>query len=150
MAEILGDHAADMNVKANEKTTTAAAAASSSSSSSSSSQGRSGSTGGSGVNNGNSSSHGVNSGLSNGTGGTASGNGDDDVVLTKEAWCNAMASWLQNNSERRHNLIVVVPSTPAQYFHCLRRQIHRPYSKPGRQYLCVEHFYAILLLESVL
>ena len=31
----------------------------------------------------------------------------------------------QANSERRHNLIVVVPSTPAQYFHCLRRQIHR-------------------------
>ena len=32
---------------------------------------------------------------------------------------------LQANSERRHNMIVVVPSTPAQYFHCLRRQIHR-------------------------
>ena len=31
----------------------------------------------------------------------------------------------QANRERRHNLIVVVPSTPAQYFHCLRRQIHR-------------------------
>jgi 2-oxoglutarate dehydrogenase complex dehydrogenase (E1) component-like enzyme len=36
-----------------------------------------------------------------------------------------MVSWLQANSERRHNLIVVAPSTPAQYFHCLRRQIHR-------------------------
>ena len=93
-------------------------------------------------------------------------------ILTKDAWCNYMASWLQvlrsatsislsrtrtlsqtlsvplsltythsrthslthslshslslqANSERRHNLIVVVPSTPAQYFHCLRRQIHR-------------------------
>ena len=73
-------------------------------------------------------SSGSNSGTSNGTGGN--GNGDGDIVLTKEAWCNAMASWLQSNSERRHNLIVVVPSTPAQYFHCLRRQIHRPYSKP--------------------
>ena len=41
-----------------------------------------------------------------------------------------MVSWLQSNSERRHNLIVVVPSTPAQYFHCLRRQIHRPFAKP--------------------
>eukprot|EP00605_Chrysophyceae_sp_TOSAG23-4_P001307 GSChrysophyteH1.ASY1.ANO1.1421.1 assembled CDS len=29
-----------------------------------------------------------------------------------------------------HNLIVCVPSTPAQYFHCLRRQVHRPYAKP--------------------
>lgn len=41
-----------------------------------------------------------------------------------------MVSWLQSNSERRHNLIVIVPSTPAQYFHCLRRQIHRPFAKP--------------------
>ena len=102
MAEILGDHASDM--KANKKNYAAAAAAPSPNSGSSIG--------------------------SNGTRGNGNGNGDEDVVLTKEAWCNAMASWLQNNSERRHNLIVVVPSTPAQYFHCLRRQIHRPYSKP--------------------
>ena len=38
---------------------------------------------------------------------------------------DAMASWLQTNSERRHNLVIVTPTTPAQYFHCLRRQIHR-------------------------
>lgn len=55
-----------------------------------------------------------------------------------------MSSWLQLNSERKYNFSVVVPSTPAQYFHCLRRQIHRfavlsypliisvyrPYAKP--------------------
>jgi len=28
------------------------------------------------------------------------------------------------------NIQVVVPSTPAQYFHCLRRQVHRPWRKP--------------------
>jgi 2-oxoglutarate dehydrogenase E1 component len=41
-----------------------------------------------------------------------------------------MTSWWQSNTERKHNLIVVNPSTPAQYFHCLRRQIHRPFTKP--------------------
>lgn len=50
--------------------------------------------------------------------------------LSKSVWRKLMASWLQSNSERRHNLIVVVPSTPAQYFHVLRRQVHRPYAKP--------------------
>ena len=47
------------------------------------------------------------------------------LELTKAGWKRLMVSWLQSNSERHHNLIVVVPSTPAQYFHCLRRQIHR-------------------------
>jgi hypothetical protein len=95
-------------------------------------------------------------------GGVDGGAGNGEMVLTKAAWCSAMASWLQvfdhrnplathtgthtympphatlsscprllqTNSERRHNLIVVIPTTPAQYFHCLRRQIHRPFSKP--------------------
>lgn len=55
---------------------------------------------------------------------------DGTPIFTKESWCKLMSSWLQSNSERRHNLIIVVPSTPAQYFHCLRRQIHRPFNKP--------------------
>ena len=41
-----------------------------------------------------------------------------------------MAAWLMQHSERKPNIIVTVPSTPAQYFHVLRRQIHRPFSKP--------------------
>lgn len=41
-----------------------------------------------------------------------------------------MSSWLQLNSERKYNFSVVAPSTPAQYFHCLRRQIHRFFSFP--------------------
>lgn len=42
----------------------------------------------------------------------------------------AMESWLMKHAERKQNMIVVVPSTPAQYFHVLRRQIHRSYAKP--------------------
>lgn len=41
-----------------------------------------------------------------------------------------MTSWLIDNSEQKHNMCVAVPSTPAQYFHVLRRQIHRPFAKP--------------------
>ncbi len=41
-----------------------------------------------------------------------------------------MTSWLQHESEQRHNICIVVPSTPAQYFHVLRRQIHRRFAKP--------------------
>jgi RecA-family ATPase len=48
-----------------------------------------------------------------------------DSRVTKSTWMNLMRRWLQSNSERRHNIVVVTPSTPAQYFHCLRRQIHR-------------------------
>ena len=55
---------------------------------------------------------------------------EGNPIFTKEAWCNLMTSWLQSNSERKHNMCIVVPSTPAQYFHCLRRQIHRPFNKP--------------------
>ena len=47
------------------------------------------------------------------------------LQLTQTGWKRLMVSWLQANSERHHNLIVVAPSTPAQYFHVLRRQIHR-------------------------
>jgi 2-oxoglutarate dehydrogenase complex dehydrogenase (E1) component-like enzyme len=53
-----------------------------------------------------------------------------ETKITKEVWRGLMSSWLQSNTERKHNLVVVCPSTPAQYFHCLRRQIHRPYLKP--------------------
>lgn len=51
-------------------------------------------------------------------------------MISKEEWCNMMSSWLQSNAERNRNIIVAQPSTPAQLFHCLRRQIHRPFAKP--------------------
>lgn len=41
-----------------------------------------------------------------------------------------METWLMKYTERKQNMIIVVPSTPAQYFHVLRRQIHRSYAKP--------------------
>ena len=55
---------------------------------------------------------------------------DQDKAITREAWCRVMDSWNIHNSERKSNLIVCAPSTPANYFHALRRQIHRPFSKP--------------------
>jgi 2-oxoglutarate dehydrogenase E1 component len=48
-----------------------------------------------------------------------------DDIISKDTWHALMSSWLQSNSDRRHNINIVNPSTPAQYFHCLRRQIHR-------------------------
>jgi len=51
-------------------------------------------------------------------------------VITKKMWYDTMTAWLLHRAEQKHNIIVTVPSTPAQYFHVLRRQIHRPYAKP--------------------
>jgi 2-oxoglutarate dehydrogenase E1 component len=51
-------------------------------------------------------------------------------VVTRAMWRHTMRSWLHSRAEQRHNIIVAVPSTPAQYFHVLRRQIHRPFAKP--------------------
>ena len=51
-------------------------------------------------------------------------------VITKTMWNEIMSAWVMRFAERKHNLIVTMPSTPAQYFHVLRRQIHRPYAKP--------------------
>ena len=50
--------------------------------------------------------------------------------LTFEEYRHFAASWARRNDERTHNLCVVNCTTPAQYFHVLRRQIHRPYVKP--------------------
>ena len=41
-----------------------------------------------------------------------------------------MRVWLREHAQRHNNLLVVVPSTPAQYFHCLRRQLLSEYQKP--------------------
>lgn len=51
-------------------------------------------------------------------------------TITKRMWTEMMSAWLQKSAERASNIIVTVPSTPANYFHVLRRQIHRPYAKP--------------------
>ena len=41
-----------------------------------------------------------------------------------------MRRYLRRNAEARANMFVVSPSTPAQLFHVLRRQLNRPYAKP--------------------
>lgn len=41
-----------------------------------------------------------------------------------------MRSWLRDNANSKSNLVVVVPSTPAQYFHALRRQVVSSCRKP--------------------
>jgi 2-oxoglutarate dehydrogenase E1 component len=50
--------------------------------------------------------------------------------ITRKVWYDTMSAWLVARAEQKHNLIVCAPSTPSQYFHCLRRQVHRPYAKP--------------------
>ena len=52
------------------------------------------------------------------------------TLLTKKAYRVLMSAWMQRNFDQTQNLIVISPTTPAQYFHALRRQIHRHYAKP--------------------
>ncbi|GAB5369338.1 hypothetical protein AAMO2058_001396200 [Amorphochlora amoebiformis] len=45
-------------------------------------------------------------------------------------YVKAMTQWLARNEEAKYNMSVCNVTTPANYFHVLRRQIHRPYAKP--------------------
>lgn len=56
--------------------------------------------------------------------------GEISSHISRDKWCRLMEAWYLHNSERKSNLIVVIPTTPANLFHVLRRQIHRPFSKP--------------------
>ena len=47
-----------------------------------------------------------------------------------EQYIRFASSWLLRNAESMTNFSVCAPTTPANYFHMLRRQIHRPFSKP--------------------
>ena len=51
-------------------------------------------------------------------------------VVTKEEYIQFAAAWVRRNSESLANFSVHAITTPANYFHALRRQIHRPFSKP--------------------
>lgn len=53
-----------------------------------------------------------------------------DAALDASDWTTLMRRYLRRNAEARANMFVVVPSTPAQLFHVLRRQLNRPYAKP--------------------
>jgi 2-oxoglutarate dehydrogenase complex dehydrogenase (E1) component-like enzyme len=50
--------------------------------------------------------------------------------IDRAAWRGLMTRYLRRNAEARANLFVVAPSTPAQLFHALRRQLNRPRPKP--------------------
>lgn len=50
--------------------------------------------------------------------------------LDAATWESFMVQFIRRQSERDANLFVVVPSTPAQYFHVLRRQANLPYKRP--------------------
>lgn len=45
-------------------------------------------------------------------------------------WEKFMVQFIRRQAERDANMFVVVPSTPAQYFHVLRRQANLPYKRP--------------------
>ncbi len=51
-------------------------------------------------------------------------------VVAQEKWEGLMVQYMRRNAEQQANLFVVNATTPAQYFHVLRRQLNRPYNKP--------------------
>lgn len=50
--------------------------------------------------------------------------------LDAATWESFMVQFIRRQSERDANMFVVAPSTPAQYFHVLRRQANLPYKRP--------------------
>jgi len=50
--------------------------------------------------------------------------------IDRGAWRALMTRYLRRNAEARANLFVVAPTTPANLFHALRRQLNRPRPKP--------------------
>jgi len=63
-------------------------------------------------------------------GSSSLGSGMDDSRVLKSDYIKMMMRWLARNEEAKHNMSVCNVTTPANYFHVLRRQIHRPYAKP--------------------
>lgn len=50
--------------------------------------------------------------------------------LDASKWEKFMVQFIRRQAERDANMFVIVPSTPAQYFHALRRQANLPYKRP--------------------
>jgi hypothetical protein len=50
--------------------------------------------------------------------------------LDAATWESFMVQFIRRQAERDANMFVVVPSTPSQYFHVLRRQANLPYKRP--------------------
>lgn len=51
-------------------------------------------------------------------------------VIPREEWEAFLVAYLRRHAEQRANMFVISPSTPAQYFHALRRQVNLPYRIP--------------------
>jgi len=47
-----------------------------------------------------------------------------------QGWLRFMTIFLMRAREASSNMFIINPTTPAQYFHALRRQVHRPFSSP--------------------
>jgi len=54
----------------------------------------------------------------------------DGVQIRMSDYIKIMKRWIARNEEATYNISVCNVTTPANYFHVLRRQIHRPYAKP--------------------
>ena len=52
------------------------------------------------------------------------------LLLTKAQWLYFFGAWRRRLAERDHNIRVANCTTPANFFHLLREQIHRPFLKP--------------------
>jgi len=52
------------------------------------------------------------------------------MLIDRRDWRKLMQRWYRRNAEKHANIVVVSATTPAQYFHVLRRQAHRRYRKP--------------------
>ncbi|GJP75074.1 hypothetical protein CLOP_g5569 [Closterium sp. NIES-67] len=55
---------------------------------------------------------------------------DSSNKISKADWEAFMVRWMRRNAQRDNNLCVVNLTTPANYFHALRRQVNRHFSKP--------------------
>lgn len=53
-----------------------------------------------------------------------------DHKIDRAQWRMIMQQWYRRIAESRANIVVVNVTTPAQYFHVLRRQAHRLFRKP--------------------
>ncbi|KAF6260765.1 thiamine diphosphate-binding protein [Scenedesmus sp. NREL 46B-D3] len=51
-------------------------------------------------------------------------------ALTRSGWERFMLQYVRRHAERDANVCIVNATTPAQYFHLLRRQVNLPHKKP--------------------
>ena len=53
-----------------------------------------------------------------------------DQRYSCEEYKNYASTWIRRHYEQNYNISVCNTTTPSQYFHVLRRQVHRPFVKP--------------------